>query len=81
MSIYNLAAWNVVLGLSLMFIGGLVLWAYGARHTATTPLTEGPEVDSAKLFHSRLTRWFFTYGVTIIAIGAALLLRASANFF
>jgi hypothetical protein len=80
--IYDKAAWSVILSLSLILVGGLVLWAYGARQKSTAALKlTGPEADSAQLFHAQLARWFFLYGVGVIAIGIALLLWAASIFY
>lgn len=79
MSIYQLAAWSVIVSLSLMVVGGLVLWAYGARRRAGdgVPLKLiGPEAEAAQLFHIKLARWFFFYGMAVILIGAGMLLWA-----
>jgi len=79
MNIYQLAAWSVIAGLSLMLVGGLVLWAYGARQLAA-PLQAGPEAEATQQFHRRLARWFFIYGILVVAGGAALLFWAGSFF-
>jgi len=82
MGIYERAAWSVILGLSLMMVGGLMLWAYGARRRATaTSDFAGPEAEATQLFHLRLARWFFLYGVGITIAGVALILWASSILF
>lgn len=82
MSIYQLAAWGVILGLALMIVGGLMLWAYGARRRARAPSGfAGPEAEGARLFHLMLARWFFLYGVAVVVTGVALLLWASSVLF
>jgi hypothetical protein len=82
MNIYELAVWGVILGLSLMMVGGLMLWAYGARRRRRAPSGfSGPEAESARYFHLQLARWFFLYGVTIIIAGIGLILWASSILF
>jgi len=81
MGIYQQAAWAVVFGLTFMLVGGLVLWAYGARRGAVRLDTTGPEAAGTRLFHTRLARWFFMYGVAIVTLGTALLLWAGSIFF
>lgn len=72
MSVSQLAAWSVILGLSLMTVGGLILWAYGARRTRNVTAS-GVEAEATQNFHTRLVRWFFVYGVSVVIAGAALL--------
>ena len=82
MTSYDIAAWSVVLSLSLMMVGGLTLWAYGARRQEPPPSGfAGPEAESARLFHVRLARWFFVYGISVILVGTAMLLWASSILF
>lgn len=80
MAFSDLTAWRVILGLSLMSVGGLVLWAYGARHTGHVINIIGPEAEATRNFHLNLTRWFFIYGIIVIASGAGLLLWAGSVF-
>ncbi|MFY9288987.1 MAG: hypothetical protein WAO98_10860 [Alphaproteobacteria bacterium] len=81
MSIAILAAWSVILGLAMMSIGGLVLWAYGARRARIDFSAAGPEADATQNFHMKLVRWFFIYGVLVIALGAALLFWGGSILF
>jgi|GEM_PF-2021131 hypothetical protein len=82
MAIYNHAAWYVIFGLSLMLVGGLMLWAYGARRRMrTTHGFVGPEAEAARLFHHKLARWFFIYGAAIIVAGVGFLLWAGSILF
>lgn len=76
-----LATWSTISGLALMFIGGLVLWAYGARQTSSIAkyAEVGIEGEATRRFHQRLARWFFTYGSLIITLGLVLLLWAASN--
>jgi sterol desaturase/sphingolipid hydroxylase (fatty acid hydroxylase superfamily) len=80
MSVSELASWSVILGLALMLVGGLVLWAYGARRSRAPIPVIGPEAEATQQFHTRLVRWFFVYGVTVIVIGLALLFWGGSIF-
>ena len=75
------ATWSVIIGLSLMLVGGLVLWAYGGRRqSALRPIAEsGPEAEATRQFHGRLSRWFFIYGSLVVTLGLALLFWAAAS--
>jgi len=78
-----LATWSTIIGLSLMLVGGLVLWAYGGRRPAALAKIgeAGPEAEATRRFHQRLARWFFIYGSLIITLGLALLFWAASNVF
>jgi hypothetical protein len=80
MAFSDLTAWRVILGLSLMSVGGLVLWAYGTRHMRTVVTSMGPEAEATRDFHLNLVRWFFIYGILVITSGAGLLLWAGSVF-
>ena len=80
MHIYQIAAWSVIASLSLMLVGGLVLWAYGARVPQGELSATGPEAEATKRFHRRLARWFFIYGIAMVIGGTALLFWAGAYF-
>ena len=77
-----LATWSTIIGLALMFIGGLVLWAYGARQSSSIAkfAETGVEAEATRRFHQRLARWFFTYGCLIITAGLAMLLWSASIF-
>ncbi|MBI1272920.1 MAG: hypothetical protein GC131_02400 [Alphaproteobacteria bacterium] len=80
---YDGAAWGVIIGLALMIIGGLVIWAYGARRfQQTTPAlnSDNPEAEATRRFHSRLSRAFFMYGISAIIAGLALFAFAGRHF-
>ncbi len=79
-SIYQVAAWSVIVGLSLMVVGGLMLWAYGARQGERGALAGGPEAEATHRFHQRLARWFFIYGMIVIALGGSLLFWGGSYF-
>jgi hypothetical protein len=83
MGINNLAVWGVIVSLALMVVGGLVLWAYGARTNrvlATSLMVTGPEAEATRLFHTKLVKWFLCYGLGAIAVGFLGLLWASFSF-
>jgi hypothetical protein len=80
MAFSDLTAWRVILGLSLMSVGGLVLWAYGTRTMPNVVSAAGPEAEATRNFHLNLVRWFFIYGVLVIAVGTGLLLWAGSVF-
>ncbi len=80
MGIYDRAAWAVIIGLALMLVGGLMLWAYGARQDRRAGIvlvTSGPEAEATQRFHIRLVSWFLVYGVLITAIGGVMLAWAA----
>jgi len=81
MPVTQLAAWSVILGLSLMSVGGLVLWAYGARRVRHAIAAAGPEAEATRNFHAHLVRWFFIYGMFVIVLGAALLFWGGSILF
>jgi hypothetical protein len=81
MIVYQLAAWGIIIGLSLMMVGGMVLWAYGARPQKIRMSASGPEDEAAKLFHQRYARWFFIYGVVMIVIGTGIVFWVRVYFF
>ncbi len=82
MAIYDDASWSVIFGLSLMMVGGLMLWAYGARRRIlSTQGFSGLEAEAAQHFHQKLARWFFLYGITIILTGVGFLLWAGSILF
>lgn len=80
MPLPTLAAWSIIVGLALMLVGGLVMWAYGARKMQIMFGAIGPEVEATRDFHTRLVRWFFVYGVSVIALGLALLAWGGKTF-
>jgi hypothetical protein len=80
MGIFNHAAWGVIIGLALMAIGGLVMWAYGARTNrvlATSLMVSGPEAEATRLFHVKLVRWFLNYGMGALVAGFIVLVWAT----
>ncbi len=80
MYIYQTAAWGIIASLSLMLVGGLVLWAYSARTPHGQLSSTGLEAEATKRFHLQLSRWFFIYGVAMVTGGLGLLCW-SARYF
>lgn len=77
MALYDQAAWAVIIGLALLMVGSLVIWAYGRART--TPLQvlatlNGPEAEATRLLHTRLVRLFMIYGLIASSGGIALTL-------
>ncbi|MDR3451001.1 MAG: hypothetical protein P4M15_14885 [Alphaproteobacteria bacterium] len=60
--------WLLLLGLSLIFVGGFVLWVYGAQTRKPVEI-DGPERDATRQFHAHLVKWFFLYGVFAVISG------------
>jgi len=81
MAFTEIVAWSVILGLSLMLVGGLVLWAYGTRRTRASLVATGPEAEATRNFHLHLVRWFFVYGLMVVVAGAGLLFWSGSIFF
>lgn len=77
MTIFFQATWMTVIGLSLLFVGGFVLWVYGAQNAHDTMLSEGAEIDSAKKLRTQLAQWFFLYGLVAVFFGAGCLVTAA----
>jgi hypothetical protein len=81
MNHFEIAAWSVMFGLSLMLIGGLMLWAYSLYRPVTEHIDiKGPEAESARSFHGQLARWFLLYGVVVTTLGLIFLLSAGSVF-
>lgn len=75
MLLFDLIVWKMIVGLALMLVGGLMLWAYGAqRRTSDTalPAMNGPEAEATRQFHTNLVAWFFWYGIGCVGIGLGL---------
>lgn len=77
--LYDSAAWLVITGLALMVMGGLTVWAYGARPRGTPIVltSSGPESEATQRFHVKTVRWYRAYGMAMTAIGGVLLLSAA----
>lgn len=82
MGLYDNAAWSVIFSLSLMLVGGLMLWAYGGHEEEPKELpTTGPEATATRTFHLHLSHWFLFYGATLIVIGLISLLWSMVYLF
>ncbi len=81
MILHEGAVWDLIIGLSLMIVGGLMLWTYSARRRqrgeGIVLSASGPEAEATQRFHVRLARWFHLYGVGLTLVGAVMLLKAS----
>jgi hypothetical protein len=84
-NIYDRAAWGVIIGLAMMVIGGLVLWAYGARNYEPAEersfAAAGPEAEATRRFHVRLVKMFFIYGLSLVTLGIVVLFASSWMLF
>jgi hypothetical protein len=80
MAFSEIVAWSVVVGLSLLSVGGLVLWAYGTRNNQNFQASLGMEAEATRHFHLHLVRWFFIYGISVMIVGAGLLLWSGSVF-
>ncbi|MDD3288042.1 MAG: hypothetical protein PHX43_03435 [Alphaproteobacteria bacterium] len=83
MGFYERAAWGVIVGLALMLVGGLVVWAYGSRNKRSTidvPMIFGPESEATRVFHTKLVRWFLFYGCSATAVGFVVLVCSGLAF-
>ena len=77
MSPFDWPLWGTLIGLSCLCVGGFVLWAYGARWTPKEVDALNHEPEATRLFHARLARFFFMYGIGLIVLGLAALLWAN----
>ncbi|MDR3425221.1 MAG: hypothetical protein P4M13_09175 [Alphaproteobacteria bacterium] len=73
MSMLSQTVWITLLGVSLLFVGGHVLWVYGAQKEGSKiPLPEaGSKADAP------LVQWFFLYGAVASFAGIGCLLTAA----
>jgi hypothetical protein len=72
----SLITWMTLLGLSLLFVGGFVLWVYGAQKQPPESDVFIQHGDVSRCFHGRLVRWFLLYGSLAIFGGIGCLLTA-----
>jgi hypothetical protein len=68
--------WMTLWGLSLLFVGGFVLWVYGAQKQPPTTDVFIQQGDVSRRFHAHLVRWFLLYGSLAIFAGIGCLLTA-----
>jgi len=69
--------WLTLLGLSLLFVGGFVLWVYGAQPEREAILTDNLEVKNVRTLHMHLVQWFLLYGAAATFAGVGCLLTAT----
>ena len=72
MSIMDLAAWSLIIGLSLISVGGLLIWAYGDSLQASKPSGAQAVVAARKNFMGLLI-----YSVAMVVVGLVLMLQGS----
>jgi hypothetical protein len=75
------ATWLTLLGLSLVFVGGFVLWVYGAQKPRRAVEVGGPEAKATQEFHAHLVQWFFLYGIVAVISGVGCLMVAATMIF
>jgi len=68
--------WVTLLGLSLLFVGGFVLWVYSAQPPQQVANSNGPEAEAARKLHTHFVQWFLLYGGAAAFAGAGCLLTA-----
>jgi len=67
--------WFTLIGVSLLFVGGFVLWVYIAQTPVPATIT-GPEAEATRRVHGSLAQWFFLYGIVALFIGFVCLAAA-----
>jgi hypothetical protein len=77
MVLFSEVTWATVLGLSLLFVGGFVLWVYGMEKAPASSGVLAQQDDVSRRFHAHLVRWFFLYGVLAVLTGVGFLLTAA----
>jgi hypothetical protein len=76
MAILFQTTWMTLVGMSLLFVGGLVLWVYGTRAPNPVVSDNAPEADATRKFHSDLVQWFLLYGAGAVFAGIGSLITA-----
>ena len=70
--------WMTLLGLSLIFVGGFVLWVYGAQRPPTViDDTRGAEAAATRKLYTHFVQWFLLYGAAAVFAGIGCLLTAT----
>ncbi|MFA5040362.1 MAG: hypothetical protein WC464_01845 [Bdellovibrionales bacterium] len=69
--------WMTIWGLSFLFVGGFVLWVYGAQKSFFNQGIIKSQDGQSLLPHQQLVPWFVLYGKMAIFAGAGLLLTAA----
>jgi hypothetical protein len=75
MSIMDLAAWSLIAGLSLISVGGLLIWAYGDALQAKE--YQSTAKGSAAVAARRSFVNVLIYSVVMIVVGMVLLLQGT----
>ena len=69
--------WLTLLGLSLLFVGGFVLWVYGTQAPRGNGTPSGPEAEAASKLHTHYVQWFLLYGASAAFAGIGCLLTTA----
>jgi len=69
--------WLTLLGLSLLFVGGFVLWVYGMQPMRLPSATAEPEAEAPRNLHAHFVQWFLLYGAAAGFAGIGCLLTAT----
>ena len=69
--------WMTLLGVSLLFVGGFVLWVYGTHTTRDMTESSGKEREAARKLDSHFVQWFLLYGGATVFAGIGCLLTAT----
>jgi hypothetical protein len=77
MATLSQVTWMTLWGLSLLFVGGLVLWVYGTQKSQADLDVFEPQTGKLPQYRKQLMRWFFLYGEIAVFAGAGLLLTAA----
>lgn len=73
--------WLTLWGLSLLFVGGFVLWVYGSQKENPAADVFVSQSAPSPYLHARLVRWFLVYGGLAVFTGIGLLLTAAMFLF
>jgi len=69
--------WMTLWGLSLLFVGGFVLWVYGSQKENVTTDDFITPSKKTPFLHAHLVRWFLVYGGLAVFAGIGLLLTSA----
>jgi hypothetical protein len=69
--------WMTLWGLSLLFVGGLVLWVYGTQKARSDSDAFAPQTGKLPQYRKQLMQWLFLYGGITVFVGAGLLLTTA----
>ncbi len=73
--------WMTLVGLSLLFVGGFVLWVYGTQTAHNAALISGNEGDGSRQLRTVFVKWFLLYGGAATFAGIGCLLTVAAMVF